>query len=88
MLDCEQLKLLIVKFQTTGDPHRNDKSTNKESKIHSKQKIDNLCTNIKVNLEANYFVAGPSMETDWDTSTKRTIKHTMNLAMCSQVLDT
>ena len=33
MLNCEQLELLIVNWQITDDSHRNDKSTNKQSKV-------------------------------------------------------
>ena len=49
---------------------KNDKSTNKQTKISSKQKNkDNLCMNNKVNHEADYFVAGPKIETYRATST-------------------
>ena len=70
MSNDEWLKLLIVNCQTTHDPHKNDKSTNKQTKISSKQKNkDNLCMNNKVNHEADYFVAGPKIETYRATST-------------------
>ena len=46
----------------------NDKIMKKRSKISLKSNKDNLCSNNKVNPEADCFVAGPNMETDRATS--------------------
>ena len=53
---------------------------NKQSKISPNQKFnskDNLYTNNKVNLEADYFVSGPNIEIDCATSAK----------ICSEISD-
>ena len=46
-----------------------------QSKIsYKKHNKDSLCTNKEVNLEADYLVAGPNMDTDRPTSAEETIK--------------
>ena len=54
--------------------NKDDKLMKKKQSMLSQNQNNNykcsLCTDNKVDLEAIYFVAGPNMETDRDTSVK------------------
>ena len=67
MPDGKWLKLLTVKCQTTDNSYRkqqiNEQTKYNRFKTKDNNK-DNLCTNHKVNPEADYFAAGLNMETE------------------------
>ena len=75
--DCEWLKLPTVNSQTTEHPHRKwqiNEQTRQDKFKTKKINKENLWSNNKFNLEADYFLAGSSMEIDKAKNTKTAIE--------------